>query len=332
MLDFNILNYYQRVTYIFKWLIGILGFIGVISNILAICVFSRKSLRKYSYSFFCVIMAISDVFLLLHLFRHWASYLLQADLSSSSQFFCTMDTYTENTAATFSLWMLTVISFDRLFTVVYPNRFQIFKKRWFQVLIVVVLLVYNIAINLPLAIGYQIVNYYINPYVSIKYCYISLSLNITQSVILAVNFILTIIVVNNFINVKIVWFIVSSRRKLAESLRLTQTQRQNSSAKDRKFAICSIGLNLTCMFLKLPMIIGLLISPSLKMDITQLSLFFTALGFFYSLDNAASLFINLFVNSLFYEEMLIMLRFKKDSAFKMDSSTKPKLMISDIRI
>jgi hypothetical protein len=330
MLDFNSLNYYQRVTYIFKWLIGILGFIGVISNLLAICVFSRKSLRKYSYSFFCVIMAISDVFLLLHLFRHWASYLLQADLSSTSQFFCTMDTFTENISATFSLWMLTVISFDRLFTVVYPNRFQIFKKRWFQVLIVVVLLVYNIAINLPLAIGYQIVNYYIRPYLSIQKCFISLSLNISQSVILAVNFIFTIILVNNVVNVKIVWFLVSSRQKISESLGMAKVRK--ISSRDRQFAIFSIGLNLNCMFFKLPLILSLLIGGTLKMDLYQTQLFYTAVGFFYSLDNAASLFINLFVNSVFYEEMLIMLRIKKVATFKMDSSTKPKLMISDIRI
>ena len=325
MLDFNSLNYYQRVTYIFKWLIGILGFIGVISNILAICVFSRKSLRKYSYSFFCAIMAISDVFLLLHLFRHWAGYILQADLSSASQFFCTVDTFTENIAATFSLWMLTVISFDRLFTVVYPNRFQTFKKRWFQVLIVVVLLVYSIAVNLPLAIGFKIINYF-----SIKYCYISLSLNVTQSVILAVNFIFTIILVNNVVNVKIVWFLVSSRQKISESLGMANVRK--ISSRDRKFAICSIGLNLNCMVFKLPLILSLLIASTLKMDLYQSQLFYTAVGFFYSLDNAASLFINLFVNSVFYEEMLIMLRFKKVATFKMDSSTKPKLMISDIRI
>ena len=159
MLNYKSLSNYERARYVFTWFLVITGLIGIISNLLAICVFSRKSLRKYSYSFFCVIMGISDIVILLHSFRHWAGYILEADLDLVSQFFCTVDTYTENIAATFSLWMLTVISFDRLFTVVYPNRFQIFKKRWFQVLIVVVLLVYNIGVNLPLAIGYKIINY-----------------------------------------------------------------------------------------------------------------------------------------------------------------------------
>ena len=330
MLNYNSLSNYERARYVFTWFLVITGLIGIISNILAICVFSRKSLRKYSYSFFCVIMGISDIVILLHSFRHWAGYILEADLDLVSQFFCTVDTYTENIAATFSLWMLTVISFDRLFTVVYPNRFQIFKKRWFQVLIVVVLLVYNIAIDLPLAIGYQIVNYYIRPYLSIQKCFISLSLNISQSVILAVNFIFTIILVNNVVNVKIVWFLVSSRQKISESLGMAKVRK--ISSRDRKFAICSIGLNLNCMFFKLPLILSLLIGGTLKMDLYQIQLFYTAVGFFYSLDNAASLFINLFVNSVFYEEMLIMLRIKKVATFKMDSSTKPKLMISDIRI
>ena len=317
MVDFNSLSYYEKVTFIFQCLNAFLGLIGITSNILGIIVFRRVAMRKYSYSFYCVIMAFSDMVILLHSYRRLAAFVFGSDLDVVSTFFCKIDEYTADVAAIFSLWMLTLISFDRLFTVVYPNRFLLIKKRGFQALIVALILVYSLAVNLTLPINYQIVNYSINPFVSIKYCYLNSSANLASSVIISTNFILAIVLINNVINVKMVVFIASSRRRLAD--RLGQAQLKSSSIKDRKFAVCSIGLNLTCMILKLPLIICLLAVNSMGMNLYQIQLLFTVVGMIYWIDNGASFFINLVVNSLFYEELLVMLRIRKESIASMST-------------
>ena len=102
-------------------------------------------------------MAFSDIVILLHSYRRLAAFVFGSDLDVVSTFFCKIDEYTADVAAIFSLWMLTLISFDRLFTVVYPNRFLLIKKRQFQALIVALILVYSLAVNLTLPINYQIV-------------------------------------------------------------------------------------------------------------------------------------------------------------------------------
>ena len=87
MIDFNVQNTFGKVSYIFSFLQLLLSLVGIIGNVLAILVFTRKPLRKYSYSLYCVVKAGSDAFALLYPIKNWFLFVMKMDLDSTNQFF-----------------------------------------------------------------------------------------------------------------------------------------------------------------------------------------------------------------------------------------------------
>lgn len=147
MINYLSLNTYQQVTYIFEYAQLAVAIVGIIGNIFVFAVFSRPNLRKHSYSFYCRAMAISDICLLMNCFKNWTSYIFDANLDTFSPFFCSISVFILYLSGGQSLTLLTLITADRMLTIVYMNRFDFLKKRWFQWLMVFAGIVYNIPIN-----------------------------------------------------------------------------------------------------------------------------------------------------------------------------------------
>ena len=138
MLNFDNQTYYGKGSYtLYQFQFG-LAILGIIGNILVICVFSRRSMRKYTYSFYCRVKACSDLVLLLYVFRNWSAFFMESNLDVVNQFFCYLDTVATHQFSMFSLGILMVISLDRLLAVMYPNRFAWLKKLWFQCIVAAV--------------------------------------------------------------------------------------------------------------------------------------------------------------------------------------------------
>ena len=150
MKNFQNLNFYQKLNFICVSIQAFLGLFGIASNILAIFVLKRKTLNNYPYSFYWRIMAYSDIFILLHTFRHWANFVLDFDLSLVSTFFCKTNDYQPFVASCLSTWLLLLISIDRLVVIVYPKRLNVFQKRWFQIILVLILITYSLLVNIQL--------------------------------------------------------------------------------------------------------------------------------------------------------------------------------------
>ena len=127
MQDFFSLNTYQQVTYILLNVQMIEAIIGIIGNIFVFIVFSRPNLKKHSYSFYCRVMATTDIGVFLYCFRNWAAYFLDANLDVVSPFFCSISQFVIYILGGVSFVMLTLISADRMVTIVYPNRFTFIK-------------------------------------------------------------------------------------------------------------------------------------------------------------------------------------------------------------
>jgi hypothetical protein len=142
---------------------------------------------------------------------------------------------------------------------------------------------------------------------SIKICASDSRITAIQSWIFFGNFLLFTILINNILNVKMVWFIVSSRRKVARNL----SNVRNSAVRDRKFAITSIGLNLTCMVLKLPFAIFFIIKNKKVISFDVLIAIQMIVLSISVLDNGFSFLINFFVNSIFHDEFLVLIGIKK---------------------
>lgn len=143
MPNFNDLSIYLKVNYAFSNIQFVIGIIGLISNILVICVFSRKSLRKYSYTFYCRTKAASDIIVLLFTFRNWANFIMDANLDVVSPFFCILNQFFPYSWGCFSLIVLGIISIDRFLIVIYPNRFKLIKEKWFQLALLLLVFIWS---------------------------------------------------------------------------------------------------------------------------------------------------------------------------------------------
>ena len=309
VINFWSLNTYLQISYILQNIQLIVSALGMIGNILVFIVYSRPDLNKHSYSFYCRVMAISDIGLLICYIKTWALYILDANLDTVSAFFCSISQFLPYFFGGLSITMLTLIASDRMITIVYSNRFAFIKKQLFQWLMVFICIVYNASFNLLPPLNNHIVemSQTTNSSQSIKMCTLDAHLTVIQMWILLGNFLLFNIIINNVLNLKMIWFIVSSRRKVTRNLSVLS----NSSTRDRKFAATSIGLNLACMVLKLPFAIALLVMNQMVIEFDEFFAIQTIVLTISVLDNGFSFFINLFVNSIFYYEFLILIGFKK---------------------
>lgn len=301
MLNFLSLNAYQKVTYIFECIQLIVIFIGIIGDILVFIVFSRPNLKKHSYSFYSRVMALNDICLFIYCFKNWAVYFLDANLDIVSPFFCSIGQFIFNTLGAQSMFILLLITADRMITIVYSNRFNYLKKRWFQCLMVLIGIVVNASLNTMTVIYSQIVEINQTTNSSIKVCFLPPEIAYKDTWI-SFTFFIVMIVITNILNIKIVWFMLSSRRKVNRN---SSNDLSHSSARDRKFAITTIGLNLSCIVLKLPLAIALLVINHIVIDIDEFIAIETTLLTIAFLDNGFSFIINFFVNSIFHHEFLV---------------------------
>ena len=292
---------------IFEYIEFVIGIIGVIGNVFVIIVFSRESLRKYSYSFYCLIMAISDICYMTYIFIEWSEIILDASLLTAGRMFCKISKFIPYYFADFSIHLLTLISIDRMVTIVYPRRFLVIKKRWFQSLIVTILVLIIVSKNIIIPINYDMIEINMtNSSQTIRDCTVESKILDIEMWITIPNFVIVNIIINNCLNIKAIRFIMTSRRRVSGN-----ATHSSLSIRDRKFAICSVCLNLASMISKLPFYIGLLIVANANLTIEEISSIIKITGTFAFIDNGFSFFINMYVNSLFYDEFLKLFGFRK---------------------
>ena len=134
MVEYTNLTIYGKVTFIFQYICIAIASIGTLGNIFSFIVLTKKQLSTHSFAFYLRVMNIFDTIVLLTSFRHWAAFVLDADLTLVHDAFCRLGEYSIYVAASISVWNLFLITTDRLFTIVYPNKFPIFKKRFIKAL------------------------------------------------------------------------------------------------------------------------------------------------------------------------------------------------------
>lgn len=340
MLNFSLLTTYQKVNFVFLFLQAFVGLVGITSNLVTICVFSRKRLRNHSYSFYCRLMAIIDIIYLSHSFRHLLAFVFNASFDLAASFLCVLNEYTEYVTSQTSLWLLTLISADRLFSIVFPNRFKITKNRLFQFSLFLIILIYSVSIYISLPLNARLINLtnrtnltssLVSSPQANSMCFFSMNVRKTNSIIVLVNLVLVNLFVNNFLNARIVMFIYWSRKIVSSELIHVK---KTSTLVDRRFAISSVGLNLCSLVLKMPYAVGCLIcyyfSSSFGADLVQAVLTITIT--LNMIQNGSAFFVNMFTNSLFYSEFFSMIGLRKPILTITDSNilTRQKIIDSNV--
>ena len=303
---------YDRILSAFQYIQFVFGIIGAIGNVLVIIVFSQKSLRKYAYSFYCLIMAISDIGFMSYTFIDWIGFNFGAKLELVGTFFCKIVYLIPSFFADFSTHLLTIIAIDRMISIVYSRRLLFIQKRWFQSLIVAISALFVMSKHIILPLYSNIIEIPItNSSQTIRVCKVvpDTILNIHTCITLAF-FVLVNIIINNWLNIKAIRFIMASRKRVNGN---SNSRNSCLSIRDRKFAVCSICLNLASMILKLPFFLAFLIIGYSNLSYKEIILIIKITGTFAYIDNGFSFFINMYVNSLFYEEFLRLFGFRSNS-------------------
>lgn len=303
---YNNLNVYERINYIWVNIQACLGILGITINMFAIFVFSRKKLKTYSYSVYWRVMAISDSIILLHTVRNWANFVFDFNLETQSPLMCKLSEYQPITAGIISTWLHFLISLDRLVIVVYPHRSNLFKKRSFQIVLILVVVVYSLLVNIELPLNYRLemVN-------DSLVCYLPIEVKTRNDFSIMINF-LSNVIFTNVMLVKLICFIRRSRKKARKGR--FDTRRYSSSrlmSRDRTFAKRAIMFNLLSYLFKMPYIIGLSLIKGLDLNREQSQMVITITIAVGIIDCCDLFMFNMVVNSTFYKEFFRMMRFRK---------------------
>lgn len=306
MVNFNSISFNSKITYILICIQFAMSISGIVTNILAICVFSRKSLRIYSYSFYCRIKAASDILISVYIIRNWTLFIMDFDIDGTTEFLCILNKCLAQIAGMLSLGMLVVISLDRLLLVMYPNRFGVLKKRWFQLIAVFSVIVYSCCLNLVLPLNTQYVVSQVGNQ-TVRSCVVPSNTTLTHSWIRNCNILVIILIINNALNIRLITYIIASRRKVASNA--TQNR---SGSKDRKMIICAISVGFAALICKLPLGTAQLINIYLRIPSDLSSLILNCCITVMSIEYSAMFFVNIFLNTSFYIEFLNMFGLKRE--------------------
>lgn len=113
--------------------------------------------------------------------------------------------------------------------------------------------------------------------------------------------IVIILVVNNACNIKITLYILASRKRVA-----TNSQNANFN-RDRRMAISGIGLCFTALVCKLPLQIVMFLADYMSWPLDQTIMIMYIAITLLLVENAASFFVNISLNSSFRVEFLKMI-------------------------
>jgi hypothetical protein len=293
--------------------------IGLVVNIIGFIVFSGKNFQNTVFSVYFRFMLIIDTLGLLIPINRVFEYNLSINFRYLSNFSCKLRMMYTNVVHPISGWILVVISIDRFLSICYPMRFSIRKNKWFQILVINVVLIlnlifYSLFLTYDLDIKRKIINSTNN---QTKQSYsISCESNMEQLILFMDLFEASLIPFSLMI-----LFSSLSIRKIFITRK--STYQKKARQKDIRFAIVSIGLDITFLILTLPHYLFFLVTRFSKITNPFLFDFFNSIKFFlYYLNFISVFFTNFLVNSMFRNNLLTLMPFLKRNTNELSYSTK----------
>jgi hypothetical protein len=275
--------------------------LGVGGNIFALVIFSRKKFQNTIFSTYFRFLCIFDTFAILFVIDDFILYQFDIYLKGLNLFSCRLVMYISYITPSVSSWMLVVISFDRLISIVKPSRYLIRKKLRFQFMICACVMVFNFIYYIQLLFS------------NIFHDFIDDTSNQTDIWCLVINenyniifdwidlFYSTVIpfllmLISTLLTLKSIF---KSRKKLTISKNLV---------KDIKFAITSIFLNILFLILNFPLqcyYILTNITPINDRDVNQIV--DSLLSQLFYLNYGVVFYLSIATNSIFRAEFFLIL-------------------------
>lgn len=284
---------------IFKYLTVTVSFLGLAGNVLLFLVYHFTSLNELTISVYFRAIALANLFINFYSIEtFFENVVFHSSLVDESRMLCKAFIFGIYIAGPISSWIELFAGIDRFLTILHSRRFKFFKKLGFHVFIVVFLVVYNSAV----------------------YSYLIFDLDLTDFVDMDTNSSFTICVVTNenvvqlidLVNaavlpfllmlatsIALVFEIMKSRKKLARVC--ISKSRKITRARDMKFGITMIGLNVVFFIMNAPKSILTVIDYYSALSSSGNSAFETATKisqFTFLMFFSVSFYIQLTINSL----------------------------------
>jgi hypothetical protein len=269
---------------------------GFFGNFISFLVFSSKKFQNTIFSTYfrllCVFDSLFFIFTVLH--QHLPKY-FSFDLYAQSIYLCKILSYLQFGSNSFSVWTIVIISIDRMFSIVWPNQFQIRKKSKFQIIILFAMISCILVYWLPVFF-----------LIDIQYEQNGSNQTVELKCKEKNNLVFWFELANNTM-IPFIFMILSTIMTLSKLFRSRRHSNQSSTAKrkDKKFAITSILLNFMFLIISLPLTLTSLFLNYFDNQLNRLIL--DVLTVLFGLNYADIFYVNLMVNSLFRKEFFNMM-------------------------
>ena len=316
-------NYAQEWTKnIFLYLYPPLFVLGTIGNIIKYIVFSRPKFRNNFFNLFRYLSITSSI-VMLYVIIDFMSYLFNMNLENVSYPFCKSVLFIVYSMGGSTGWILVLISIDRTICIFNINNklITMFIKSYNSVIIVVVFL--NLLYYIPMIVSkeYNLKNETnstiiftcesndANSIVHWMDLFNSALIPFALMVFLTTFTLIKLNKIRSKTNLNLNKSIYKTNNQNNINSNTNSNNNLNLRSKDLKFAFTSIILNLSFLILNLPIALYLLLSPYLDLVGTQTDdMLYVVTSFFYYMNFGINFYINLIVNSLFKNELFIMIR------------------------
>jgi hypothetical protein len=288
-------------------------FIGLIGNVLSFLVFSRKKFSKNSISIYGRALAITDSFIVYIFVRDVTFYLFDIRLETESTTACKFIYFLRLSVSSSSAWILGVFSFDKMIFALAIQKCNLIKNKKFQYGSLVAIIAFHSLLYSALSIPIELESVSLDSNNNNNNA--STSVGLVNCHLKSVPFLKVINVIylveGNFLplclmlvcTVVIIRCLVKSRQNLEKIVNKEMKKRR---AKEAKFAVNSIILNVLFAILVMPLSLLYLIPID---DVETYKLIFKICILSFYLNYSIGFFTYLVSNSIFRQELADMLRF-----------------------
>jgi hypothetical protein len=321
---------------IYRYVTPTFSAIFITFNILNFIVYSRKTFKNKPIAFYSRVINVLDSISALLMIRRVFSSGFNIGIDQLNPILCALGSYSVGSISVMSSLLLCMISFDRMMSILYPNRFNILKKKSFQVFITIFIILSQLAFYSvypifnkwyrPTATQWQNRTIFINESIpnsnqtNLTISFEAVLVTITIDIIVCGNQAMdrTIRLMDS-INASIwpfslmITFTLITLGKIFISRMNSASRSQTSNVKskiknikrkDLNFAIVSISMNLVFLILYTPVCVFQLLNiPRWLFDLTNAII----AQHLYYLNFGSMFFINMAVNQIFRREFYLML-------------------------
>ena len=299
----------QNFLYIKTIVTLIMGFAGIVGNIVSFIVFSRKTFRKNSISIYCRALAIFDMYIVLSIITDFYNILYNYYIANYSDTVCVAMSYAYHAIGPIPGWILVAFSIDR--TLSLKRVTNAMKRPILHYMIIFGIVLFNLLLYIEVPIFLRLfplqiygMTFYVCDPSTLSFGSV---LNIVY-IIEGSGLPFLIMIISSLITIK---SLKDSRRQVE----MIGSAEEKRKSRDRKFAITSITFNVLFIVLKMPF----LVCVAIGYNFVSSYLFYIALALYF-LNYSISFLVHFATNSLFRRELFILLRIRKPVA---DSTVLP---------